>query len=351
MPKIACLFAACLLPCTAQWLTFKTPGIPRSANGKPNLTAAAPRVGDKPDLSGLWNMGVNLGYAANLTSDLGNGDIQPWAADLSRRRLAEFGKDDPETVGCRAGGPRHITRPGIVRVIQSPTVIAILFEDLSFRQIFLDGRTLEKDPNPTWMGYSVGRWEGDTLVVETNGFNDRTWLDFAGHPHTEALRMTERIRRTDFGHLDIQVTLTDPGAYNKPWTVVSTATFAADTEMIETVCSENEQDRSHLVGRTEAERQVKVAPEVLAKYAGTYVVQSSTVLDDRAPQTVFTVTADGGDLYIDMAGKGRVLMTPLSQTSFSPRLLGTFDFVSDASGKVTHMMVYSAEEALRAVKR
>ena len=116
MRKIACLFAACLLPCTAQWLTFKTPGIPRSANGKPNLTAAAPRVGDKPDLSGLWNMGVNLGYAANLTSDLGNGDIQAWAADLSRRRLAEFGKDDPETVGCRAGGPRHITQIGRAHV-------------------------------------------------------------------------------------------------------------------------------------------------------------------------------------------------------------------------------------------
>ena len=124
------------------------------------------------------------------------------------------------------------------------------------------------------MGYSVGHWEGETLVVESAGFNDRTWLDFAGHPHSESLRMTERFHRRDFGHLDVQVTLQDPGVYAKPWTVSAGGTLAADTELLEYVCAENEKDRSHLVGRTTEEKTVTVAPQVLAKYVGVYEVAS-----------------------------------------------------------------------------
>ena len=217
----------------------------------------------------------------------------------------------------------------------------ILFEDLSYRQIFLDGRALPRDPNPNWMGYSVGRWDGDALLVETAGFNDRTWLDFAGHPHSEALRMTERFRRRDFGHMDLQVTLADPGVYAKPLTLSAGGTLSADNELIEYVCAENEKDRVHLVGRTAEEKTVVVAPAVLATYVGVYATRTQT----------FTITLDSGQLLLDMRGKGKIPMIPLSQTTFSPRLLGTYEFVKDGNGRVTHMLIHSAEEVLTAVRR
>jgi hypothetical protein len=350
--------AAILLLCAgsatspaAQWLKQPTPGMPRTADGKPNLAAATPRAADgHPDLSGLWQLGTEIGYAANITADLASADIQPWAAALSRKRLEDFGKDDPEITGCMPGGPRHITRGGLTKVIQTPAVVIFLFEDLSYRQIFLDGRQMPKDPNPTWMGYSIGRWDGDTLVVETSGFNDRTWLDFAGHPHSEMLRMTERFRRTTFGRMDLQVTLQDPAVYARPLTVSAGGNFVPDTDLIEFVC-ENEKDRAHLVGRTEQEKTVVVPRATLATYVGVY-----DVTDARSPivgsaRQVFTVTLDGDQLLLDMRGKGKIPMIPLSQTSFSPRLLGTYEFVKDGSGRVTHMLVHSAEEVLTATRR
>src|SRR6202163_3089310 len=202
------------MPLAAQWLSHPTPGIPRSADAKPNLSAAAPKAPDgKPDLSGLWRLGVEIGVGANITADLPPTDIQPWVAALARRRLEDFGKDDPEITGCRPGGPRHITRAGLAKIVQTPALLVILYEDLAYRQVFLDGRPLPPDPNPDWMGYSVGHWDGDTLVVDSAGFNDRTWLDHDGHPHTEGLRMTERYHRRTFGHLEIEVTLSDQAAY------------------------------------------------------------------------------------------------------------------------------------------
>ncbi len=338
-------------PAFAQWVKTPTAGIPRDANGKPNLAAPAPRAADgHADLSGLWQLGIEIGYAANITADLAKSDIQPWADALSRSRLEEFGKDDPEVTGCKPGGPRHITRGGLSKIIQTPALVVILFEDLSYRQIFLDGRTLPADPNPTWMGYSIGRWDGDTLVVETAGFNDRTWLDFAGHPHSEALTMTERFRRPDFGHMELHVTLADPSVYAKPIALSAGGTFVADTDLIEYVC-ENEKDRAHLVGRTAQEKTVVVPRAVLATYAGVYDVTDSRAPVAGRPRQVFTVTLDGDQLYLDMAGKGRIPMIPLSQTSFSPRLLGTYEFVKDADGRVTHMLVHSAEEVLTARRR
>jgi hypothetical protein len=338
----------------AQWVKQPTAGIPRSADGKPNLAAPAPKAPDgRPDLTGLWQLGIEVGYAANITADLAASDIQPWARELSKKRLEDFGKDDPEITGCIPGGPRHITRGGLSKIIQTPSIIVILFEDLSYRQIFLDGRELPRDPNPNWMGYSVGRWEGDTLVVATAGFNDRTWLDFAGHPHSEALRMAERFRRRDFGHLDLQVVIDDPAVYAKTLTLNAGGTLAADTELIEYVCLENEKDRVHLVGRTAEEKTVTVAPDVLASYVGVYQV-TSTSRSAQLPgggATVFTVTLEDGQLLIDLRGKGRVPMIPLSQTMFSPRLLGTYEFVRDANGRVTQMLVHSAEEVLTAVRR
>ena len=326
----------------AQWLGHPTPGIPRTPDGKPNLSAAAPKTADgKPDLSGLWRLGVEVGIGANITADLAPSDMQPWIGALSRQRLEEFGKDDPEITGCRPGGPRHITRAGMAKIVQTPGLIVLLYEDLAYRQIFLDGRSLPADPNPDWMGYSVGHWEGDTLVVETAGFNDRTWLDFAGHGHTEALRMIERYRRRDFGHMDLQVTLDDPKAYTKPWTVSAGGALAADTDLLEYVCLENEKDRQHLVGRTSEEKKVVVAPEILAQYVGVY----------EAPRNVFTITLVNGELILDMQGKGKIPMIPLSETMFSPRLLGTYQFVKNDQGVVTHMLVHSAEEVLTAVRR
>jgi len=338
-------------PASAQWLKVPTAGIPRDANGKPNLAAPAPQAPDgRPDLSGLWQLGSEIGYAANITTDLAPADVQPWAAALSRDRMGSFGKDDPETVGCKPGGPRHITRGGLTKIIQTPALIIVLFEDLSYRQIFLDGRALPVDPNPSWMGYSIGRWDGDTLVVDSAGFNDRTWLDYAGHPHTEALRMTERFRRRDFGHMDLQVTLNDPAAYAKPLTLSAGGRLSVDNELIEFVC-ENEKDRAHLVGRTEQEKAVVVPRDVLATYVGVYdVTDSRAQIVGQARQT-FTVMLEGDQLLLDMGGKGRVPMVPLSQTSFSPRLLGTYEFVKDGNGRVTHMLVHSAEEVLTALRR
>jgi len=326
----------------AQWLKTPTAGIPRDGSGKPSLNAPAPRAADgHPDLSGLWQLGIEAGYAANITADLPQSSVQASARALSRLRLEDFGKDDPEITGCKPGGPRHITHGGLSKIIQTPTLIVILFEDLSYRQIFLDGRTLPDDPNPTWMGYSIGHWDGDTLVVETAGFNDRTWLDFAGHPHTEALTITERFSRPRFGRLDLQVTLKDLAVYGAPITLPAGGNLVPDTDLIEYVC-ENEKDRAHLVGRTAQEKSVVVPRETLASYAGTYAVN---------PRRLFTITLDGDQLLLDMSGKGKIPMIPLSQTSFSPRLLGTYEFVKDTNGRVTHMLIHSAEEVLTAVRK
>src|SRR5262249_37028764 len=197
-------------PAGAQWLDWKTPGIPRKADGTPNLTAPAPRGPDgKPDLSGVWN-----GEAVVARPDLG--DLQPWVGDLARQYQQEYFKTRPY-YQCRPSGPEAERFGGWKRFLQTPTVIAILNDDLTYRLIHIDGRELEVNPAPSWMGYSVGRGEGDPLVVDSIGFNDKTWTSRYGISHTEKLRTTERYRRTDFGHLQVEVTYTDPTAYAKPW--------------------------------------------------------------------------------------------------------------------------------------
>src|SRR4030095_4529810 len=184
-------------------------------------------------------------------------------------------------VQCVPLGPGYVTSADstgseMMKIVQTPSLIIILNPDLTYRQIFLDGRALEAAPNPNWMGYSVGHWEADTLVVESSGFNDRTWLDHDGHPHTENLRMTERYRRRNFGNLDLEVTFSDPMVYTRPFTVAVRAELAADTEMIEWVCNESGQGVAHWVGKASDERrsEIQVAPEILAKYVGTYGEQA-----------------------------------------------------------------------------
>src|SRR5580658_3696393 len=273
---IAILAATLSAPLAAQWLNHPTPGIPRTPSGKPNLAAPTPRTPDgKPDFSGLWNK-ISPKYSRNVAADLKPGEIQPRAQALVQQRQEDLGKDYMNVL-CVPLGPGYTisadsTGAEMMKIVQTPGLILILNPDLTYRQIFLDGRALETAPNPSWMGYSVGRWDGDTLVVESFGFNDRTWLDHDGHPHTEALRMTERYRRRNLGNLDIDVTLSDPTVYTKPWTVSVHAELAADTELIEWVCNEKGSGVEHYIGKASDERksEVKVALEILAKYVGTY---------------------------------------------------------------------------------
>ncbi len=235
---------------SAQWLNYPTPAIPRLPDGKPNLAAPAPKTPDgKPDLSGVWM--TRPGYTGNIAKDLKPGEVsfQPWAETLYKQRVATNGKDDPQGRCVLSGVPRENVVPYPFKILNTNGMIVILYEALhSYRQIFMDGRPLPKNPNPTWMGYSVGHWDGDTLVVESSGFVDNNWLDNSGHPGTEALHLTERFRRRDFGHIDVQITIDDPKAYTKPWTVGLQFTLT-DTELIEYVCDENEKDFGHLVGK------------------------------------------------------------------------------------------------------
>jgi hypothetical protein len=241
---------------SAQWLNFPTPGVPRTADGKPNMSAPAPKTADgKPDLSGTWQ--TRGGYTGNIARDLKPGEVsfQPWADTLYKHRVDTLSKEDPQAYCVLSGVPREHVVPYPFKIFNAQTVnnggsIVILYEALhSYRQIFMDGRALPKDPNPTWMGYSVGHWDGDTLVVESSGFVDNNWLDNNGHPGTEAMHLTERFHRPDFGHIDLQITVDDPKAYTKPWTVKLQFTAVPDTDLIEYVCDENEKDLKHLVGK------------------------------------------------------------------------------------------------------
>jgi hypothetical protein len=333
---IALALTAFVTPLAAQWLQHPTPGIPRTADGKPNLTAPPPRTADgKSDLTGLWDMPLDTAVgniAVRNVGDLKPADVQPWAQALVQQRAENFGKDNPR-YRCLPQGPGYSTDGGMKRFLQTPAMIVILNEDLTYRQIFMDGRALETNPDPSWMGYSVGHWDKDTLVVESSGFNDRTWIH-DGYPHTEALRMTERYRRTDFGHLEIAVTFQDPGAYSKAWTVAIRAHLAADTEMLESVCNENrDRGQEHWVGKlSDAEKsRVKVAPEILAKYVGVYKGQYIRVL-----RTV-EVTFSGGLLFIALNGGPKQPIVPQSETSFSGTGL-TYRFIRDDQGITTHII-------------
>lgn len=338
-------------PAGAQWLNDPTPGIPRSPDGKPNLAAPAPRTaGGKPDLSGLWLAPFHPGYIANLAADLDAADVEPWAAQAFAERMNDLGKDDPGTIGCQPLGPRHITGGALAsraKIVQTATLIVVLFEDLAYRQIYLDGRTLPAKPIANFMGYSVGRWEGDELVVESEGFKETTWLDFGGHPHTESLHITERYRRTDFGHMQRQITVTDPKTFRKPIEVASDMTLIPDTELLEYVCAETPRERFGLVGRSADERNVQVPVETLKKYVGEYDFEGPNTFGIRT----LGVSLQGSQLAVDFNGKGKIPLVALSQTMFSPRLLGTYEFVMDERGIVTHLLAHGVELTSRAVRR
>ena len=341
---IATLTAALSAPVGAQWLNQPTRGIPRTPDGKPNLTAPAPRMADgHPDFSGVWSK-ISPKYKSNIAADLKPGEIQPWAQKLVEQRAEDLQKDYMHEL-CLPLGPGYATGADstgaeMIKIVQTPSLIVILNPDLTYRQVFMDGRPLEKAPSPDWMGYSVGHWDGNSLVVESFGFNDKTWLDHDGHPHTEALRMTERYTRGNLGNMDVEVTLSDPGVYARPWTVKVRAELAPDTEMIEFVCNENNKNREHWIGKAsdEMKNAVKVAPAILAAYAGTYLEQPKFWSPTGVPRIV-TITVSGGTLYGDMDGRGNAPLLAKSETEFSGLYGLEVEFTKNGSGSSEQLFV------------
>ena len=265
------LIAAVSPPLLAQWPSHPTPAVPRTADGAPDLDAPPPRTSDgKPDLSGLWENtwmirfrrqtpspsptsgGPPLATFANVGAGFKEGlPLRPWAADLLKTRKEENSKDNPDAHCLPMGLMQFHLHPQPRKIIQTPMLIVILYEgNAGIRQIFMDGRpSPSNDPQPWWYGYSVGKWDGDTLVVETTGFRDDGWLDIWGSPLTEAGKMTERFRRVSYGVLEIDVTIDDPKAYTKPFTVRVDQRIMLDNEMIEFICAENERSVQHMVGK------------------------------------------------------------------------------------------------------
>jgi hypothetical protein len=345
LPRLLLVAGAVLLAtgtAEAQWIKLTTPGLPRTPDGKPDLKSAAPRIAGKPDLTGLWRFDSGA-YPNNVTVDLRPEEIDPSVVTLYKQRMEDLGKDDPSTFRCLPSGPRQLYGPsGWVRIVQTPAMIVMLYEDLIYRQVFMDGRELPKDPNPSFMGYSVGRWEGDTLVVESVGYNDRSWLDFGGHPHSEALKATERIKRSNLGRLEIEVRFEDPKFYKRAWTIPLHAELIADTEMIEYVCNENQKDVEHLVGKASDEKQlaVKVDAQTLMKYVGSYTFRNP---QDPSQVMQFNVTLAGGALFLDFSGKDKQEMIALSDTTFS--MMGIrLDFFPD------HLIFHIVEGDMKATK-
>jgi hypothetical protein len=321
------------IPLCAQWLNFPTPGIPRTADGKPNLTAPTPRTAEgKPDFSGLWQ-GPNPYFLDVIQDPKDESIFLPAAEALFKKHLSDFRRDNPFG-HCLPAGPLTILGPGLHRIMQSPTVLSLLYErDSRYRQIFLDGRPLPRDPNPAWMGYSVGHWDGDTLVVETTGFNDRTWLDMAGHPHSEQLRVTERFRRIDFGHIQRQVTFEDRQTLTKPLTFSLTLSYAPDTEILENICEDR--DSAHLVGK--ANSGGELTPAKLRRFVGTYEFREGSPNVAGFMGRTQTVALIDGTLYLNA-----LPMIPQSKTIFDSTG-ATAEFVVDRNGAVTHLILSQTE--------
>jgi hypothetical protein len=232
------------------WLDVPAGNTPRTADGEPDLTAPTPRTADgRPDLSGVWEPVKT--YSRDLAADLvapSEVPFQPWSKALAAKRAdGSQSRDDPPAHCLPQGVPRLGGAPAPWKIVQTPALTLFVYEAFTlWRQVFTDGRKLAPDANPTWLGYSVGHWDGDTFVVDTRGFNARSWLDQVGKPQTEQLHVIERFRRKDFGHLDIEITIDDPGAYTQPWTVKQSAKLLPATELLEFICNENNRDLAHL---------------------------------------------------------------------------------------------------------
>ena len=261
---IACVAAGVTL--RAQWLHQPMAGAPRTADGKINMTGPVPKLNGKPDLSGIWQVqgeprapgglfglgeSLNSRYFRNILSDFKPEDLPltPAGTEMLKKNT-QVGVFNPLLNCLPDGVPHGDLLPEPFKIIHSPAVIVMLYEvETTFRQIFMDGRKHPADMSPTWQGYSVGRWEGDTLVIETTGFNDRSWLDARGTGHSTEMRVEERFRRRDYGHMDLTITVTDPVVFTKPITFSVVEELLPDTDLLEHYCLENEKDDAHFPGR------------------------------------------------------------------------------------------------------
>ena len=322
-----------------QWLNYPVPGVPRLPDGKVDLSAPAPRTADgKPDLSGVWR-GAGPLYRFNIAQDLKPEDVQPWAEALFLKRVRDSRKDSP-LAQCRPVSVPFHNFFNLMRVVQSPNLMMLLYESPNspLRTIYMDGRELPKDPNPTWLGYSIGRWEGDTLVITSAGFNDLGWLDSAGHPQTESLRITERLHRRDFGHMDFEMTIDDPKVFTRPFTIKTERLLAPDTDIFEDVC-ENERDQVHMTGGSG----IRLSPELLKSYAGVYEVSPGR-------QGIVSVTEDL--LVLQGLGEPKLPLLAESETKFqSTATTNYFEFVKDGQGRVTSLIVHGDNGDQKAVRK
>src|SRR5579864_3174159 len=272
--SVAFVILVAPLAAPAQWIKYPTAGVPRKADGKVDVSAPAPRLADgKPDFSGIWMTGEpnrqEEGSAkpaaktdgpgdptritasrqmANIGVDLPGGlPYQPWLVPIVRERTDNLAKDDPHIKCLPDNFLRAYGLPHLLKFVHTPNLLVVLNEmNAGYRQVFTDARPLPEDPTPSWQGYSSGKWSGDTLVIDTTGLRDDTWIDWNGSVLTQAAKVREQIRRPDFGHLQIQVTVDDPKAYTKPWTVTLTQRIVVDTELIDEICLENEQSLKHM---------------------------------------------------------------------------------------------------------
>lgn len=261
LAAVVVAFGLCPVAASAQWIDYKTPGVPRLANGAPDLKAKAPRAGDgKPDFSGMWFANVPSrdycrtgdciqeermsGLQVNIGRQLKDGlPYTDWSKEQMKVRRANGGREDPHTYCKPPNFPRAWTLPQYIKIVQTPKEMVILHEfNAAYREIYMDGRPLPKDPNPTWNGYSIAHWDGDVLVIETNGIRDDMWLDIEGSPITESAKVVERLKRVNFGVMQVELTVDDPKAYTRPWTVTIEMAVQVDTPMIEEICMDNEQD-------------------------------------------------------------------------------------------------------------
>ncbi|HEX4275979.1 MAG TPA: hypothetical protein VHZ74_11530 [Bryobacteraceae bacterium] len=326
----------------AQWLNYPAPGIPRLANGKPNLLAPTPRASDgHPDLSGIWTGPGAGGYDRNIARDLKPADIQPWAEALYQRRVLNEGKDSPRAA-CLPDPFAYYHAVDVARMVQTPGLIIVLYQGTTnsvHRTIFTDGRKLPADPNPSWMGYSSGHWDGDTLIVDTAGFNDRGWLDIEGHPHTEALHITERFHRRDFGHMDLEMTYDDPKTFTRPFSFRMPQTLTPDTDLIESIC-ENDRSVPHMLGGIS----FRLQPEKLSTYTGNY---------EFAPGSSAVITLEGELLFLRLGTDPLKLpLVPDSETRFVSRTNGDLlDFTRDGGGAVTGFVFHQGANDRKATRK
>jgi hypothetical protein len=252
-------------PLAAQWIRYPTAGAPRKADGSVDMSAATPRTTDgKPDFSGIWTSdevdprrpgvppnphdATTSRRMINLGVELPGGlPYQPWLAAQVKEHRSNNAKNDPHVRCMPANFLRAYGMPHLLKFVHTPNLLAVLNEwNASYRQIFTDGRPLPEDPNPSWQGYASATWSGDTLVVDTIGLRDDIWIDWGGSLLTGAAKVREQMRRPDFGHLEIEVTVDDPKAYTRPWTVMIKERLVVDTELIDEICLENERSLQHM---------------------------------------------------------------------------------------------------------